>query len=100
MLPPAVAGWLNQFWFVTWGSASLHPRLYAAARSCGLVDHLPAGSQTGRGFSIATHLTFLSFRLDIKNGFSNARSSCFTWTSQFQIKLIPPISVERIFERV
>lgn len=41
-----------------------------ARKSCGSqvrghVSHLP-GSHTGKGFSTATHLTFLSFRFDIR----------------------------------
>jgi len=27
------AGFINSFWSFSWGSASLHPRLYADARS-------------------------------------------------------------------
>jgi hypothetical protein len=36
LLSPAVAGWLNLLVRLTWGSAALHPRLYAVATLRGL----------------------------------------------------------------
>jgi hypothetical protein len=62
--------------------------------------YLPLDSQTGSGFSTATHFTFLSFRFETRYGFSVARSPGFTCTSQFQVALVDPISVERMLDSV